>query len=221
MEGFETGDFSAFDWHSVSPIYAWEVVTQEPYEGQYCAKSCAIQDGETTSLFITVVVGTESEISFYYKVSSESNYDKLHFLIDGVEKNNWSGDISWTQASYPLTPGTHELRWEYSKDVSLSTGSDCAWIDNVVFPASTIITEIHEETQRTAMLFPNPSNGNFSLNLPEETCDITVFNSLGQVMHQCKGNGLTTLNLSGLGKGMYFVNVKSDSLNLTQKAIIE
>ena len=49
MDGFETGDFSAFNWHSASPIYAWEVTTQNPYEGMYCAKSSAINDGETSA----------------------------------------------------------------------------------------------------------------------------------------------------------------------------
>ena len=221
MEGFETGDFSAFDWHSVSPIYAWEVVTQNPYEGMYCARSSYIDDGETTSLFITVMVGTESEISFYYKVSSESNYDKLHFVIDGVEKNNWSGDISWTQATYTLTPGTHELRWEYTKDVSVSSGSDCAWIDNVVFPATTIITEIKEEVYSNAIIYPNPNSGSFTIALGEDLNTVSVFNSLGQMVHQQSGlSGENTLNLN-LTPGIYFVNVKSDKANSTQRIIVK
>ena len=221
MEGFETGDFSAFSWQSVSPIYAWTVVTQNPYEGAYCAKSSSISDGESTDLFITVEVAQESTVSFYYKVSSESNYDKLHFLIDNVEKTNWSGEISWAQASFSLTPGSHRLTWSYTKDVSLSNGDDCAWIDNVSFPASTIITEIGVETVPSIAIFPNPNNGSFGINLPDEECEITVFNSLGQVMHRCQGQGLTTFDLSDLSKGMYFVTVKSATFSTTQKFIKE
>ena len=211
MDGFETGDFSAFDWHSVSPIYAWEVVTQEPYEGQYCAKSCAIQDGETTSLFITVVVGTESEISFFYKVSSESNYDKLHFLIDGTEKNNWSGDISWTQATYTLTPGTHELRWEYTKDVSLSTGYDCAWIDNVVFPASTIITKVETVVENNVAIYPNPMNDVLNIQLDDIQSNVVIFNSIGQVVRRYDNvSGDMQINVEDLNVGIYFVKVNSE-----------
>ena len=211
MDGFETGDFSAFDWHSVSPIYAWEVVTQEPYEGQYCAKSCAIQDGETTSLFITVVVGTESEISFFYKVSSESNYDKLHFLIDGTEKNNWSGDISWTQATYTLTPGTHELRWEYTKDVSLSTGYDCAWIDNVVFPASTIITKVETVVENNVAIYPNPMNDVLNIQLDDIQSNVVIFNSIGQVVRRYDNvSGDMQINVEDLNAGIYFVKVNSE-----------
>ena len=218
MDGFETGDFSAFDWHSVSPIYAWEVVTQEPYEGQYCAKSCAIQDGETTSLFITVVVGTESEISFFYKVSSESNYDKLHFLIDGTEKNNWSGDISWTQATYTLTPGTHELRWEYTKDVSLSTGFDCAWIDNVVFPASTIITSVETAVEKTVAVYPNPVNDVLNVELGDNPTDVTVYNSLGQVVRHFENvSGDMQVNVADLKAGMYFVKANGEVIKVVKR----
>ena len=221
MDGFETGDFSAFDWHSVSPIYAWEITTQYHYEGMYCAKSSSIDDYETTTLYINIVVGTESEMSFYYKVSSESNYDKLYFKIDGVEKNNWSGEISWAQATYNLTPGTHELRWEYSKDVSVSSGYDCAWIDNVCFPASTIITEIKEEVCSNTTIYPNPNSGSFTIALGEDLSTVSVFNSLGQMVHQQSGlSGESTLNLN-LTPGVYFVNVKSVKTNSTQRIIVK
>lgn len=221
MDGFETGDFSAFDWHSVSPIYAWEVVTQNPYEGQYCAKSSDINDGETSALFITVEVSNESSISFYHKVSSESGWDKLYFKIDGTEMGNWSGDRDWDHASYPLTPGTHELRWEYSKDSSVSSGNDCAWIDNVVLPASTVITEIKEEKYSTSTIYPNPSEGEFTIELGEEPSTVTVYNSIGQVVYQQNDlSGTRTMNLN-LNPGMYFVNVRSEKANSTQKVIIK
>jgi hypothetical protein len=67
-------------------------------------------------------------------VSSESNYDKLHFYIDGAEQGVWSGTVAWTQASYAVTPGEHTFKWSYTKDVSVNSGSDCAWIDEVEFP---------------------------------------------------------------------------------------
>ena len=221
MEGFETGDFSAFNWHHGSIINAWEVVTQNPYEGQYCAKSSAIYDGETSTLYLDVNTAATSDMSFYFKVSSESGYDKLHFKIDNEEKGAWSGEINWTQQSYTLTPGSHRLEWSYTKDVSLSSGDDCAWIDNVVMPASQIISITNEVVPAVLSLYPNPNNGSFSLNLPDEACDITVFNSLGQTMHRSQGNGLTTLNLGNLGKGLYFVTVTSATFTATQKFIVE
>ena len=147
-------------------------------------------------------------MSFYYKVSSENNYDKLHFLIDGTEKNNWSGDIGWTQATYNLTPGTHELRWEYSKDVSLSTGSDCAWIDNVVFPPSTIITSVETAVENTVAVYPNPMNDVLNIELGDNQSDVVIFNSLGQVVRRYENmSGDMQINVADLKSGMYFVKI--------------
>ena len=211
MDGFETGDFSAFDWHSVSPVYAWEVVTQNPYEGMYCAKSSAISDYETSTLYITVEVGTDSEVSFYYKVSSESNYDKLHFSIDGVEKNNWSGEVAWAQATYPLNPGTHELRWEYTKDVSVSSGSDCAWIDNVVLPASTVITNVATVVESNVAVYPNPANDVLNIQLGENQSDMVIYNSVGQVVRRYDNvSGDMQINIADLNAGIYFVKVNGE-----------
>ena len=221
MEGFESGDFSAFNWHHGSIITAWEVVHENPYEGQYCAKSSAIGDYESSVLYIDLEMAVGGDITFFFKVSSESGYDKLHFKIDNEEKAAWSGEVDWTRVSYPMTPGTHRLEWSYTKDSSFSSGSDCAWIDNIIIPAAQVITTTEEIVSTSLTLYPNPNNGNFYLNLPNEDCDITVYNSLGQVMHHSQGNGLTTLELNGLSKGIYFVNVKSTTISTTQKFIKE
>ncbi len=221
MDGFESGDFSAFDWNLGSIISAWEVVTQNPFQGQYCAKSASISNYESSVLSIDLDVAIAGEISFFFKVSSESGYDKLHFKVDNEEKGSWSGEIDWTQQSYPLTPGSHRLEWSYTKDVTMSSGSDCAWIDNVIIPAAQVISLTNEVVPTTVTLYPNPNNGSFTLSLPEEECDITVFNSLGQVMHHSQGNGLTTLNLNELGNGVYFVTIKSANFTTTQKFIKE
>ena len=219
MEGFETGDLSAFDWHYPSIIYAWEVTTQNPYEGQYCAKSTSISDGETTSLYINVEVEQESVVSFYYKVSSENNYDKLYFKIDGSEKNNWSGDVSWAQAAYVLTPGSHELRWEYTKDGSVSSGSDCAWIDNIVFPASTIITDVEEVVERhDVMVYPNPANSMLNIALGDAQTDIIIYNSLGQMVKRVEmASGDVTINIEDLNAGVYFVKANGEITKVIKK----
>lgn len=220
MDGFETGDFSAFDWHQGSIVTAWEVVTQNPYQGQYCAKSSWIDHSETSSMYLDVIVSTDCEIKFMYKVSSEANYDKLFFKIDDVNQGNWSGEIPWTMATYPLTAGTHRLKWEYSKDGSVSSGDDCAWIDNVVLPPTQIIALTDETNTSAPALFPNPNNGSFSINLPEEDCTIAVYNHVGQLVYrQEKATGLTTLHLEDLSNGMYFVTVQSAQGTSTQKFV--
>ena len=219
-EDWETGDFSKFEWEN-DPSYPWAVVTENPYEGSYCVKSGAIGDNQSTSLAINLEVHSEGEISFYRKVSSESGFDKLYFYIDGNEKGNWSGEVSWGQLTYALPVGHHELKWTYKKDVYVANGSDCAWLDNIVFPPSDVITVTQETVMNGLALYPNPNKGRFSINLPEEDCVIVVFNSLGQQVYSRQAKGETTLNLEALNSGMYFVTVKSASGVSTLKFVKE
>ena len=218
MDGFETGDFSALDWQFVSPIYAWTVVAENPYEGHYCAKSSGISHSEATSMSLTVLVGQESPMSFYYRVSSEGNYDKLHFYIDGNERNNWSGEVGWTQASYQLTAGTHVLKWEYTKDSSVSSGSDCAWIDNVIIPASAVITDVQEVVERNVTVYPNPANDVLNIELGDNQSDVVIYNSIGQVVRHIEMmSGNVQINVADLNSGIYFVRVNGNVTKIVKK----
>lgn len=71
-------------------------------------------------------------MTFRWKVSSESNYDCLIFYVDGVEKARISGNTDWTAMSFTVDYGAR-VRWTYSKDGSVSSGSDCGWIDGVTW----------------------------------------------------------------------------------------
>jgi len=135
VEDFETGDFSAYGWQ-FGGNSNWTISTEDPYEGTYSAKSGTISDSEISSMYVEMDVIADDNISFYRKVSSEPSYDFLKFYIDGVELDSWSGEEGWEEVSFPVTAGTHTFKWEYSKDMSVSNGSDCAWVDYIIFPAS-------------------------------------------------------------------------------------
>lgn len=135
LEDFETGNFSAYPW--IQGTTPWTVVNTGAYAGTYAAKSGLITASGSTTMQTTRILTTGGTLSFYYKVSSEATYDFLKFYIDGTLQNSWSGEVAWTQATYALAAGTRTLKWEYTKDTSVDNGSDCAWIDNIVFPAST------------------------------------------------------------------------------------
>ncbi len=132
VEDFETGNFSNYYWEQ-GGSENWTVVTQNPYEGIYCAKSGPISHYQTTQISINLDVFA-GNISFYRKVSSESGDDYLIFYIDNEQVEQWSGNLSWDEVSYPISLGNHTFTWRYQKDGNTSSGSDCAWIDFIVFP---------------------------------------------------------------------------------------
>ena len=136
IEDFESGDFSEFPWE-FDGQQNW-MISPDSYEDEYAAQSGGIGDNQFTELFITMNVMTEDDISFFKKVSSESNYDYLRFYIDDEMQNEWSGEIAWSEESYGVTTGIHTFRWIYEKDGSVDGGSDCGWIDNIIFPPAEI-----------------------------------------------------------------------------------
>ena len=138
LEDFESGEFGEGWTNSAS--YPWTFVMVDPYEGQYCLKSGGAGVSNMSSdLTLTHEAGSNDTISFYYKVSSESGYDKLHFYIDNAEQGSWSGTVGWTKATYAVSAGRHTYKWSYTKDGSVNNGSDCGWIDYLSLPAARIM----------------------------------------------------------------------------------
>jgi hypothetical protein len=134
VEGFESGNFSAQPW-TFTGNAPWTVQSGTVHSGSYAAASGTITDSQTSGMVLSKNC-VDGAISFAYSVSSEPNYDYLRFYIDGVQQGAWSGTVAWTTASYPVTAGFHTFEWRYTKDVSVSVGSDKAWVDDIVLPVS-------------------------------------------------------------------------------------
>lgn len=132
VEDFETNNFYRFPW-AHSGDSDWTITSRQKYSGTYSAQAGDIDDDGYTTLQITIDC-VSGNITFYRKVSSESGCDYLKFYIDGINQGEWSGEQDWTEASYPVTAGTRTFVWTYSKDYSISSGDDTAWIDDIEFP---------------------------------------------------------------------------------------
>ncbi|MGW8248819.1 MAG: CARDB domain-containing protein [Acidiferrobacterales bacterium] len=128
---FESGAVpGAFTMSGIAP---WAVDSTTAAGGSvYSLKAGTITDSQSSCTEVTATGSTG--VSFDYSVSSELGWDYLYFYIDSVQQGSgWSGTVPWTSTSYyPLTSGTHTYKWCYIKDPSVSSGSDTAWIDNVV-----------------------------------------------------------------------------------------
>ncbi|HPI26510.1 MAG TPA: T9SS type A sorting domain-containing protein, partial [Candidatus Cloacimonadota bacterium] len=135
LENFENG-FGNYPWAFTGGDWT---TSANGYGSTMAAQSATIGNNQSTSMNITMTNPVDGIVSFWKKVSSEVGRDYLKFYINGMLKNQWSGiDENYSQVSYMVAAGTNTYRWEYAKDNSVSAGSDCVWIDDVVFPAESL-----------------------------------------------------------------------------------
>ena len=128
-ENFDPYYFNIHDWQ-MSGDAPWMLTDETFNTSEHCAKSGIITHDESSTMSITQTTKA-TEISFFRKVSSETNYDFLHFYIDDEDMGAWSGEFPWNEMRYPIEPGTHTFKWSYIKDYSVNSGYDCAWIDDI------------------------------------------------------------------------------------------
>ena len=133
IEDFETGDFDSFNWYEGGDT-PWFITESGAFEGTFAAQSGAINDNQTSMLYVTMEVIAAGNVSFARRVSSESGYDFLEFWIDNQKIASWSGTLGWEEVSYSVSAGLHTFKWIYTKDSNTSNGSDCGWVDMIIFP---------------------------------------------------------------------------------------
>ncbi|MCD4697850.1 MAG: hypothetical protein K8S16_16615, partial [Bacteroidales bacterium] len=171
IEDWETGDFNKHPW-SFNGNADWLLTTSNPFEGAYSAQSGDIGDNQTSELIITLEITATDTISFYRKVSSEGDYDYLRFYIDGSLQDQWAGEVAWGQVSYPVSAGLHSFKWVYYKDGLVSNGSDCGWIDYIIFPPFHITTPPD--------IGISPESFNVNLNPDESTIETLTITNYGE-----------------------------------------
>jgi hypothetical protein len=173
VEDFESGDFTAFPWEFAGNA-DWSI-SNEAHEGSFGTKSGNIGSWETSSLIIEVDVISNGDISFWKRVSCENDpnddFDYLHFLIDGVEQGRWDGEVTWSENSYPVSAGVHTFEWEYYKDGYVSNGSDCGWVDYIIFPALSITSP--------PIINVNPTFVNIELGMNQTSNEIIELTNIG------------------------------------------
>jgi hypothetical protein len=139
IEDFETGDLTQFPW-ATGGNQPWDVVTPFPYQGYYSLKSGTIAHGQMSEVSLDYQIMADDSIIFYRKVSSE-NSDYLQFYINNQLAGQWSGtNGGWKREAFAVTAGNKNFKWVYVKNGMGTGGSDCAWLDNIMFPAPMALT---------------------------------------------------------------------------------
>ena len=128
---------------------------------------------------------------------------------------NFGANVTLRRKSTVTSPNTTfniSTEWDsYSSDTCSNLGSK-----NLEASAKTqIIAESGD-----VKIYPNPSDGNFFINNSNKEYSVEIYNIIGQKVYERKNTNSTTLSLSQLNKGVYFVKITDDSKSTTKRIII-
>lgn len=152
-ESFESSGFRVFPWINRSSK-PWTITSSGFYDGNISARSGVIPNSASTSLYIRTYYPAADSIKFYYKVSSEQNYDFLIFRINDTEVFKKSGETSWEKKAVPVKAGYNKMEWIYKKDSGIERGADCAWIDMIDFAGAGSVRYIRKDIMPARIVTP-------------------------------------------------------------------
>ncbi|KAL3779919.1 hypothetical protein ACHAW5_009801 [Stephanodiscus triporus] len=116
FDGFETGDFSLYNW-TVSGEKSWIVDETQAYEGIFSAH-VRTEDisgsGNYSQLDLTVPLETTSFIQFYFYAPVAMPFESFDLQVDGqflTTLVSEDEEIVWTQGGSIIPSGVHTISW--------------------------------------------------------------------------------------------------------------
>lgn len=109
------------------------------------------------------------------------------------------------------------------------TNNDYLWVDNLAFAGSVVGLKDNSNTIQTLTVFPNPSSEQINLSFSSiknqevkiELLDLTGKIILSKIEKAQSGITHKTIDIKGIAKGIYFINLTNESGIETKKIIIE
>jgi hypothetical protein len=133
----------------------WSPQTTVTHDGLDALRSGSMGD-QQSSVLETVLLGP-GELSYWWKVSSETNSDFLFLLLDRSVPvvTPISGEVGWRQETLSIPPGVHALYWAFLKDEAGSAGADAGWVDQVAFTPAHTTNYLVLEPSKTGWIASN------------------------------------------------------------------
>jgi len=131
--------------------------------------------------------------------------------------NSDSNDFQLPYAS------TNSINLAWAKSGSVSTALANHGGSNRGFATGTFTLSNNEFTLESASVFPNPSNGHFTLKTNVELTNINLYSQTGAFVKEIKFNSDSNeieIALDGLSSGVYLLELKNDSEKSWKQIII-
>jgi len=133
-----------------------------------------------------------------------------------ITNNGVQCDVAWNNTF----TGTATIKVK-----GMNSCGDGGWSE--LFTATVLdCTGIEENGNSNLSIYPNPTNGMFTIHLVgNDVVDITIVNLLGKLVYsetgiQLNENIVKQLNTQSIADGIYYLTVKGKETNLTEKLVI-
>ncbi len=111
--------------------YGWETYNNTSYSNCLRSNNMGVASSTARSI-LSFTVNQATDLTFGYKVSSESGYDKMTIKVDNSTIcNGISGSTYKSSNSISLAKGDHTITLEYTKNNSGNSNHDCGYIYNI------------------------------------------------------------------------------------------
>ena len=114
--------------------------TEHPFTGTFkdgriaAVSGIAGMNSAESGVALALRMEAGETLSFDYRVSTEHGYDEFTFNVNGSVLMTASGEYDWQTYTFTAEEaGDYSFTWTYSKDYSVASGSDCVWLDEVVW----------------------------------------------------------------------------------------
>lgn len=132
---FGTGDFAANYWVRGGNVLPY-IQSEHVHKGKYAVEFSNVADGDSSEMYIDLVIEQGSVIRFYVNTFSEAfdnplladGQSVLRFYIDDTLAGSWFGQNEWKSVIRELPEGEHRLKWEFMSASEVNK----AWLDDIM-----------------------------------------------------------------------------------------
>ena len=143
--------------------------------------------------------------------------------FDVYRDNVVIGAVDWVDSTYLGYWG-----YEYMDTITIGAEAEyfimAVYSDGCEAPSQTEIgygISAVEESESNVMVYPNPSNGIFNLNLGAGQWNVEVYDITGRKVYENRMDGRSVLDLGRCDKGVYFMKAVGESRGVTAKIMVQ
>jgi hypothetical protein len=229
IEGTSTSEYRRSDWNNAKPVL--NISTDDGLKYN-CGSDIALNDINSNSKqdfrdvavtlpvalisFTAEIVNEHTEIN--WTTASEENND--YFIVQKSQDNINFEDIDRVKGA-----GNSNAILKYqSLDYNLAEGTTYYRLKQVDYDskfAFSNVVAVRNNPDNKVTIFPNPSNGNMSVETKEDV-DVTVYSISGQELanYRFQANTINTIDITNQPKGIYFLSYVTNNKRVIKKLIV-